>query len=135
MAKILRMLLNSALISLRVRAVHLFLKVILYKWFCKIALLCCLTLVIALPNFPGRVLLLFPASFFRCGKFYLRPLCTSICIFLCHNFRSLSFRLALLGSGDSSGLPCDRFCFEGFIPQKKGRQTYLESLKDEVRSA
>ena len=34
----------------------------------------------------------------------------------------------------SSGLPCDRFCFEGFIPQKKGRQTYLESLKDEVRT-
>ena len=23
----------------------------------------------------------------------------------------------------SSGLPCDRFCFEGFLPQKKGRQT------------
>ena len=34
----------------------------------------------------------------------------------------------------SSGLSCDRFCFEGFIPQKKGRQTYLESLKDEVRT-
>ena len=30
----------------------------------------------------------------------------------------------------SSGLPCDRFCFEGFIPQKKGRQTYLESLQN-----
>ena len=25
----------------------------------------------------------------------------------------------------SSGLPCDRFCFEGFLPQKKGRQTHL----------
>ena len=33
----------------------------------------------------------------------------------------------------SSGLPCDRFCFEGFLPQKKGRQTHLESLKDETR--
>ena len=33
----------------------------------------------------------------------------------------------------SSGLPCDRFCFEGFLPQKKGRQTHLESLRDEVR--
>ena len=32
----------------------------------------------------------------------------------------------------SSGLPCDRFCFEGFLPQKKGRQTHLESLRDEV---
>ena len=34
----------------------------------------------------------------------------------------------------SSGMPCDRFCFEGFIPQKKGRKTYLESLKDEQRT-
>ena len=25
----------------------------------------------------------------------------------------------------SSGLPCDRFCFEGFLPQKKGRQTKM----------
>ena len=28
----------------------------------------------------------------------------------------------------ASGLPCDRFAFEGFLPQKKGRQTRLESL-------
>ena len=34
----------------------------------------------------------------------------------------------------SSGLPCDRFCFEGFLPQKKGRQTRLESLKEETRT-
>ena len=34
----------------------------------------------------------------------------------------------------SSGLPCDRFCFEGFLPQKKGRQTHLESLREEVRT-
>ena len=34
----------------------------------------------------------------------------------------------------SSGLPCDRFCFEGFLPQKKGRLTYLESLRNEVRT-
>lgn len=34
----------------------------------------------------------------------------------------------------SSGLPCDRFCFEGFLPQKKGRQTHLESLKEERRT-
>ena len=34
----------------------------------------------------------------------------------------------------SSGLPCDRFCFEGFLPQKKGRQTHLESLRDEPRT-
>ena len=34
----------------------------------------------------------------------------------------------------SSGLPCDRFCFEGFLPQKKGRATHLASLADEVRT-
>lgn len=34
----------------------------------------------------------------------------------------------------SSGLPCDRFCFEGFLPQKKGRATHLESLKEEKRT-
>ena len=34
----------------------------------------------------------------------------------------------------SSGLPCDRFAFEGFLPQKKGRQTKLHSLKDEERT-
>lgn len=34
----------------------------------------------------------------------------------------------------SSGLPCDKFCFEGFLPQKKGRQTRLDFLKNETRS-
>ena len=34
----------------------------------------------------------------------------------------------------SSGLPCDRFCFEGFLPQKKGRQTLLAALAAEPRT-
>lgn len=34
----------------------------------------------------------------------------------------------------SSGLPCDRFCFEGFLPVKKGRRTLLESLTKETRT-
>ena len=34
----------------------------------------------------------------------------------------------------SSGLPCDRFCFEGFLPQKKGRQSHLEALREETRT-
>ena len=34
----------------------------------------------------------------------------------------------------SSGLPCDRFCLEGFLPQKKGRQTLLQSLSGEQRT-
>ena len=34
----------------------------------------------------------------------------------------------------SSGLPCERFAFEGFLPQKKGRQTKLKSLAAEQRT-
>ena len=37
---------------------------------------------------------------------------------------------ALVGSG----LPCDKFCFEGFLPQKKGRQTRLQQLAAEPRT-
>ena len=34
----------------------------------------------------------------------------------------------------NSGLPIDRFSFEGFLPQKKGRQTRLKELADESRT-
>ena len=34
----------------------------------------------------------------------------------------------------NSGLPNDRFCFEGFLPQKKGRQTRLKLLAEETRT-
>ena len=34
----------------------------------------------------------------------------------------------------ASGLPCDRFCFEGFLPQKKGRQSRLLALAQERRT-
>ena len=34
----------------------------------------------------------------------------------------------------ASGLPNDRFCFEGFLPQKKGRMTRLLSLQEETRT-
>lgn len=34
----------------------------------------------------------------------------------------------------SSALPCDKFVFEGFLPQKKGRQTRLNFLKQEQRT-
>lgn len=33
-----------------------------------------------------------------------------------------------------SGFPCDRFCFEGFLPQKKGRQTRINALREEERT-
>lgn len=34
----------------------------------------------------------------------------------------------------SSGLPSDRFCFEGFLPLKKGRQSRLKALAEEPRT-
>ena len=34
----------------------------------------------------------------------------------------------------ASGLPCDKFCFEGFLPQKKGRHTRLTHLQEEERT-
>ncbi len=34
----------------------------------------------------------------------------------------------------NSGLPCERFCFEGFLPQKKGRQKRLKELAEEKRT-
>ena len=33
-----------------------------------------------------------------------------------------------------SGFPCDRFCFEGFLPQKKGRSKRLLGLAEEERT-
>jgi 16S rRNA (cytidine1402-2'-O)-methyltransferase len=34
----------------------------------------------------------------------------------------------------ASGIPSDKFCFEGFLPQKKGRQTRLTKLTSETRT-
>ncbi len=41
---------------------------------------------------------------------------------------------ALIPALVQSGFPCDRFCFEGFLPQKKGRNKRLQELRDEQRS-
>ncbi len=41
---------------------------------------------------------------------------------------------ALIPALVASGLPNDRFCFEGFLPQKKGRQTKLRELSSEKRT-
>lgn len=41
---------------------------------------------------------------------------------------------ALIAALVASGLPCDRFIFEGFLPQKKGRKTKLELLSTESRT-
>ena len=41
---------------------------------------------------------------------------------------------ALIPALTVSGLPCERFVFEGFLPQKKGRQTRLKALTNETRT-
>ena len=41
---------------------------------------------------------------------------------------------ALVPALVQSGFQCDRFCFEGFLPQKKGRAKQLQSLADEERT-
>ena len=41
---------------------------------------------------------------------------------------------ALIPALVQSGFPCDRFCFEGFLPQKKGRMKHLQALADEERT-
>ncbi len=41
---------------------------------------------------------------------------------------------ALIPALAASGLPCDRFLFEGFLPHKKGRQKRIENLMEESRT-
>lgn len=41
---------------------------------------------------------------------------------------------ALIPALVNSGLPCERFCFEGFLPQKKGRNKRLTGLEAENRT-
>jgi 16S rRNA (cytidine1402-2'-O)-methyltransferase len=41
---------------------------------------------------------------------------------------------ALIPALVNSGFPSDRFCFEGFLPQKKGRQKRLQELASEKRT-
>ena len=41
---------------------------------------------------------------------------------------------ALIPALVASGFPCDRFCFEGFLPHKKGRQSKLIQLSQEERT-
>jgi len=41
---------------------------------------------------------------------------------------------ALIPALVNSGLPCDRFCFEGFLPPKKGRKKRIAGLIEEIRT-
>ena len=56
------------------------------------------------------------------------------CVEQCIEVECLPGATAFVPALVSSGLPNDRFCFEGFLPQKKGRQTRLKSLADESRT-
>lgn len=50
------------------------------------------------------------------------------------NVVTLPGATALIPAVVQSGFPCDRFCFEGFLPQKKGRMKRLEELSIEPRT-
>ena len=62
--------------------------------------------------------------------FYLVRACVSEAI----HVQALPGATALIPALTTSGLPSDRFVFEGFLPVKKGRQKRLEELKDERRT-
>ena len=47
---------------------------------------------------------------------------------------SLPGATALIPALLNSGLPCDRFVFEGFLPQKKGRNKRMEALLEETKT-
>lgn len=49
-------------------------------------------------------------------------------------FQTLPGATACIPALVNSGLPCDRFCFEGFLPVKKGRQTRYKEMSRETRT-
>ena len=61
-------------------------------------------------------------------------LLTRLCIEKGIEVETLPGATALIPALVNSGLPCDRFCFEGFLPQKKGRNKRLSNLADETRT-
>jgi len=61
-------------------------------------------------------------------------LLTRLCIEKGIEVETLPGATAFIPALINSGLPCDRFCFEGFLPQKKGRNKRLTSLADETRT-
>ena len=56
------------------------------------------------------------------------------CLKECINVECLPGATAFVPALVNSGIPCDRFIFEGFLPHKKGRNTRFEELKEEKRT-
>ncbi|HEX7903651.1 MAG TPA: 16S rRNA (cytidine(1402)-2'-O)-methyltransferase [Chitinophagaceae bacterium] len=56
------------------------------------------------------------------------------CIKVGINVECLPGATAFVPALVNSGIPANRFCFEGFLPLKKGRQTLLKQLAEEERS-
>jgi len=56
------------------------------------------------------------------------------CLELGVDVETLPGATALIPALVNSGFPSDRFCFEGFLPQKKGRQKKIQSLLEEERT-
>lgn len=62
--------------------------------------------------------------------FYLSRACIEAAIAM----ETLPGAVALIPALVNSGLPSDKFVFEGFLPHKKGRKTRIELLKEETRT-
>jgi 16S rRNA (cytidine1402-2'-O)-methyltransferase len=61
-------------------------------------------------------------------------LAAKACVDLSLSIEALPGASAFLPALVESGLPCDKFIFEGFLPQKKGRKSRLNFLKSETRT-
>ena len=76
----------------------------------------------------------FRKKFYIFGKIDIGFLLTRKCIESGIETECLPGATALIPALVNSGFPCDRFCFEGFLPQKKGRNKKLNALKEENKT-
>jgi 16S rRNA (cytidine1402-2'-O)-methyltransferase len=79
-------------------------------------------------------ILLIPVHFYRAAISDPGYLLVRDCITAGVEVECLPGATAFVPALVESGLPNDRFCFEGFLPQKKGRQTRLKLLSEETRT-
>ena len=56
------------------------------------------------------------------------------CVRLGIDVQCLPGATAVIPALVASGIPCDRFVFEGFLPQKKGRTSRIATLSEETRT-